>query len=66
MEVGAKLTAEIAVVCTRLPSPSVEGVQLSFACAAGSCNPLVKRLACLLDFRSLHPLHCILLCFDVV
>lgn len=66
MEVGAILTAEIAFVCTSLPSPVVEGVQLSCVCAAGSCNPLVKRLACLLDFRSLHPQSCILLCFHVV
>ncbi len=66
MEVGANLTAEIAVACTTLPSPLVERVQLSYVCAAGSCNPLVKRLACLLDSRYLHPQRCILLCFHVV
>jgi len=66
MEVGANLTAEIAVVCTNLPSPLVEGVQLSRVCAAGSCNPLVKHLACLLDFHCLHLQRCNLLCFPVV
>ncbi len=66
MEVGVNLTAKIALVCTILPSPLVEGVQLSCVCAAGSCNPLVKRLAYVLDFHCLHPQRCILLCFYVI